>query len=155
HVRQPSADEGPHPPAGVAAAPALVGPRPGVIEKTLAGTAALWKNSGIRHRSAAEISMRDRPNYPAVVLLGPLLVLCTTVGRAAESPSAPDFEKTYAPIVVKNCVGCHNASEPRGHLDLTRREGLSNRGERRDVIIPGEPEESYLIERAANGSMPP
>ena len=72
--------------------------------------------------------------------------------RAAESP---DFEKGVAPLLVRRCLGCHNASEAKGGLVLTTREGLLRGGESGAALAPGKPEESHLLERVEKGEMPP
>src|SRR5262249_24688110 len=50
---------------------------------------------------------------------------------------------------------CHNASERKGGLDLTRRETALKGGRSGPVIVPGKPAESLLIERVTAASMPP
>ena len=56
--------------------------------------------------------------------------------RSAQA-QAPDFEKAIAPILARSCVGCHNPSEAKGKLDLTRREGLLKGGKDGPAIAPG------------------
>ncbi len=72
---------------------------------------------------------------PFATLLLPLLL----VGAAG---AAPDFERDVVPLLVRRCLGCHNASERRGDLDLTRAENLPPGGEK-------------LLERVVAGEMPP
>jgi mono/diheme cytochrome c family protein len=87
-----------------------------------------------------------------------IALLAVGVGRPAlaeERAAAPDFEKSYAAIIIKNCLSCHNSSQSRGKLDLSRREGLFRGGKGGPVVEPGKPDDSYLIERVAEGSMPP
>src|SRR5262245_1611449 len=72
---------------------------------------------------------------PFDTLLLPLLL----VGAAG---AAPDFERDVVPLLVRRCLGCHNASERRGDLDLTRPENLPPGGEK-------------LLERVVAGEMPP
>jgi hypothetical protein len=81
-----------------------------------------------------------------------MLVVAPAV-RSAE-PQA-DFEKSFARIVVKNCVRCHNPSDLKGGLDLTRKEGLLNGGKSGPVIVAGNPDDSNLIDRVSQGTMPP
>src|SRR5258706_14871649 len=66
-----------------------------------------------------------------------------------------DFEKQVAPILAKHCVTCHNGSDPKSGLNLTTRESALKGGDAGEVIIPGKPAESRLIERVTDGSMPP
>ena len=65
------------------------------------------------------------------------------------------FEKTVAPILIKNCLGCHNPSDPKGELDLSVKASLLKGGESGTAVVAGKPNESYLIERITDGSMPP
>jgi len=73
--------------------------------------------------------------------------------RAGETTT--DFEKSVAPILVKNCLNCHNSSEPKGALDLTRQETVAKGGKTRATLVPGKANESFLIRRVTEGSMPP
>jgi mono/diheme cytochrome c family protein len=86
----------------------------------------------------------------------PLLVVVFLAAHTARSaePRA-DFEKSFARIVVKNCLGCHNPTELKGGLDLTRKEGLLNGGKTGPAVVPGNPNDSNLIDRVTQGTMPP
>ena len=79
------------------------------------------------------------------------IVLFAAFASAAES----DFEKTFAPIVIRHCVVCHNSSDPKSGLDLTNADGAMKGGDNGAVIIPEQPEKSFLVERITDGSMPP
>lgn len=65
------------------------------------------------------------------------------------------FESSFGSIAVRRCLECHNPSDAKGGLDLTRRDTLHKGGDSGAAIAPGKPEESYLIERVREGSMPP
>lgn len=67
----------------------------------------------------------------------------------------PDFEKAVAPLIVRRCLGCHNASEAKGGLVLTTREGMLRGGESGTALVPGKPDESHLLDRVEKGEMPP
>ncbi|HEV3263095.1 MAG TPA: c-type cytochrome domain-containing protein, partial [Gemmataceae bacterium] len=98
------------------------------------------------------------PTISALIRVAlPALFLAAVIPnlRAEEARPPTDFEKAYATVIVKNCLACHNATESKGNLDLTRKEGLLDRGAKPPVIVPGKPGESYLIERVTKGSMPP
>jgi mono/diheme cytochrome c family protein len=84
-----------------------------------------------------------------VVLSG----LLTPPARSGEPPAG--FEKSFARIIVTHCVGCHNPTDLKGGLDLTRREGLLAGGKSGPVILAGRPEDSTLIDRVSEGTMPP
>jgi hypothetical protein len=92
-------------------------------------------------------------NQFRIAIISSLLCLPTRAGIAAEQ--AGDFEKSVARVLIRNCVSCHNSSNPKGKLDLTRRESLIKGGENGPAIVPGNAANSYLIERVADGSMPP
>jgi len=74
--------------------------------------------------------------------------------RAGGSPSS-EFEESFARIIVKNCLNCHNPSDRKGGLDLSQKDGLFKGGKSGPVIAAGKPDDSYLIERVREGSMPP
>jgi hypothetical protein len=74
---------------------------------------------------------------------------------AAEQPKRLDFEQRVGPILIRNCLGCHNSSQAEGHLDLTTAETAMKGGESGPVIVAGKPDESYLIERVRSHEMPP
>src|SRR5881409_1362069 len=80
---------------------------------------------------------------------------CLILLPAGFAGAAPDFEREVAPILVRRCAGCHNASEARGELLLTTRETLLAGGSNGPVLVPGKPEESTLLKRVSAGEMPP
>ena len=76
-------------------------------------------------------------------------------GVAADGAEPADFENHIAPILQQRCVTCHNTKKKKGELDLSTKETLLRGGENGNVIVPGNPDESYLLERVRNGEMPP
>ena len=87
--------------------------------------------------------------------LAPLLVLglFVTSLRAEE----PFFTSQVAPILEKHCVRCHGGEKTKGELDLSSVKGFRSGGESGDVIEPGKPGESLLIDMIAGDDpeMPP
>ena len=88
-------------------------------------------------------------------------VLCTSAAWCDE-PAAPAgdperdiFERQVVPILVRNCVRCHNGSEANGELNLTTRETALKGGENGSTMVPGDPASSYLIEMVGTHQMPP
>ncbi len=65
-----------------------------------------------------------------------LALLLPTVARGA-----PDFDKDVVPVLVSHCVECHSGSEPKGKLDLTRKDSAKHAAE--------------LWKRVESGEMPP
>lgn len=83
------------------------------------------------------------------------LLVSLGLAPARSAPSAPAFESAFASVAVRSCVSCHNASDPKGGLDLTRPEGLAKGGDSGPVLAVGKPEESLLFRRVRDGEMPP
>jgi mono/diheme cytochrome c family protein len=88
--------------------------------------------------------------------VGALVVVLLAKCMPAAYPQAPPaFEKSFAAIVIKNCLACHNPSQKRGGLDLSRPQEFFKGGDSGPAVEAGKPEDSFLIERVAEGSMPP
>ncbi len=67
-----------------------------------------------------------------------------------------DFDRHIVPILVRHCAACHNGSDPAGGLDLLRPETARAGGDSGSpAIVPGDVQESYLVERVGAGDMPP
>jgi WD40 repeat protein len=66
--------------------------------------------------------------------------------RAAES-AAISFARQVAPILAKHCVACHGAKKPEGDFQLHTFTRLMKTGASElPAIVPGKPDESYLVE---------
>lgn len=69
------------------------------------------------------------------------------------------FDAKVAPILLKNCMGCHNADIDDGHVSFEDRSTLFKpRKNRPAAIVPGKPEQSPLIQAVrhnGNVQMPP
>jgi hypothetical protein len=116
---------------------------------------------------------------PAVLLT--LLVICGSpaaaqqdVGRSAgaqqqnvSSPAAAQqqdagggdaaqrFDKHVAPLLAARCLDCHSGAEPKGGLDLSRRESTHNGGDSGPVIVAGDAANSLLWQLVEADEMPP
>ena len=64
-------------------------------------------------------------------------------------------ETDVAVVLARNCLECHNATDRKGGLDLTRREQALNGGDSGEVLKLGDPEMSLLVKRVEAGEMPP
>lgn len=80
-----------------------------------------------------------------------ICLLFASFSRAEEI----DFEKQVAPILTAHCVRCHNPTKSRAGLDLSTHESALIGSDAGEVLVPGKPEESLLVKRAKDGSMPP
>lgn len=71
---------------------------------------------------------------------------------------AVSFEKEILPILQRNCLACHSASEKQGALNLESPDAIRKGGDTGPAVVPGKGLESLLI-RLASGreepSMPP
>src|SRR5262245_6880242 len=87
------------------------------------------------------------------LMLAMFLGIWATPFVRGEEPSSP-FERNVAAMLITRCVGCHSGDEPKGGLDLTRHEGVLKGGKNGAAVIPGKPDESLLIDRVLQGTMP-
>jgi hypothetical protein len=78
----------------------------------------------------------------AAVAAGAWLIIAPT--RAAEDP-AEFFEMKVRPLLARNCYACHTTS-PMSGLHLDSRENILKGGSRGPAVVPGNPEESLLIQ---------
>lgn len=72
-----------------------------------------------------------------------------------DSSSAASPEAEVALLFARHCLECHNASERRGGLDLTQRAAALAGGESGEVLRPGDPDHSQLVNLVERGEMPP
>ncbi|MGV3532786.1 MAG: c-type cytochrome domain-containing protein, partial [Chthoniobacteraceae bacterium] len=57
-------------------------------------------------------------------------------------------------ILKKNCLSCHNEQKTKGELSLATQEALLRGGSSGEVVVPGTPEKSLLIESLDSGADP-
>lgn len=74
---------------------------------------------------------------------------------AEETASPAVFDAQVAPLLARRCLGCHNASEKKGGLDLSGEAAARAGGDSGAVIESGEAENSVLWQRIAADEMPP
>jgi mono/diheme cytochrome c family protein len=58
-------------------------------------------------------------------------------------------------ILARQCVSCHGPEKKKGGLDLSRRTTALAGGKSGEAIVPGEPDDSLLVEKIADRQMPP
>ena len=92
-------------------------------------------------------------------LLFILTVVCLTqpLYRLAGSEAGElTFERDIRPIFRAHCYDCHGAAEElEGGLDLRLVRLMIEGGDSGAAIVPGQPDESYLLDRLLSGEMPP
>ena len=86
--------------------------------------------------------------------LGRRLLAVTLVLAVVDSSLADDPSRDVAVLLARNCLECHNASDHKGGLDLTRREKALAGGDSGVVLNPGDLD-SFLLKRIDAGEMPP
>jgi len=95
---------------------------------------------------------RHRPSRRSLIATS-LLLAATTVAPADEPEAAPaekpvSFMADVAPILVRNCIACHNPKKPESKYVMTSFAKLAKGGKvGEDITLePGKPDESYLVE---------
>lgn len=66
--------------------------------------------------------------------------------KAEPSDGSPVFSRDIAPVLIANCLGCHNERMKRGEFVQVTFRKLMAGGKSGAVIEPGKPEESRLIQ---------
>src|SRR5947209_733677 len=81
------------------------------------------------------------------------LTLLVPAGPRAEAggPAAGDdpetfFELKVRPVLAGSCVKCHGAAKASGGLRLDSREAMLKGGENGPAVVPGDPENSPLVQ---------
>ncbi len=75
----------------------------------------------------------------------PEIVFAVSIVSAGLSPSAQLFVDRVRPVIEQKCFACHTGDE-RGGLRLDSRERMLQGGGRGPAIIPGNPDQSLLVE---------
>jgi len=86
------------------------------------------------------------------------LIANTLLGRpgiSQEGKTSPDFDRDVAPLLIKNCLGCHSGGQPKGGLDLTSLQNAATGGESGVAIVPGDLDKSLVWARIDADEMPP
>ncbi|MFO0951315.1 MAG: PSD1 and planctomycete cytochrome C domain-containing protein [Isosphaeraceae bacterium] len=103
-----------------------------------------------------------RSLHSSLVLVGlGITSLSAQAGETGKSPSAADvefFEAKVRPILVENCLGCHGPTKQKGGLRLDSRTALLKGADTGEVVVPGDPEASALIQAVGyegDNPMPP
>lgn len=89
------------------------------------------------------------------LVLGMALIATAAVRGGDDAPKTPDaqptgvsFMKDVAPILVRNCIACHNGRKAESKYNMTNFASLAKGGQNGEDITlePGKPDESYLVE---------
>ncbi len=93
----------------------------------------------------------------AVCCLGAWFAFIPALGFGQQTASfGPDeFERAVAPVLIRNCLECHQGAEPSGGLDLSSSESLAAGGESGPAVDAEKAEKSLLWQKVSSGEMPP
>jgi hypothetical protein len=86
---------------------------------------------------------------------GAIAALLGLLGCGMSLAAEVDFDRQAAPLLAKHCLACHRGVKAKAGLDLSTRQLTLQGSDGGAVVIPGKPQESLLVQRVANGSMPP
>lgn len=64
----------------------------------------------------------------------------------ADGTETVSFKGDIAPWLVNICLGCHSGDTPRGKFGITTFEQLLQGGPTGSTIVPGNPDESYIVD---------
>ena len=78
------------------------------------------------------------------IVVSGLLVFAVSGQLLAADPKI-DYGKQIAPIFRKYCVGCHNADDPEGKLDLSTFAALQRGGKKGKILVAKNVAKSRLI----------
>ncbi len=81
-----------------------------------------------------------------------------TTAAGANLAGADFFEAKIRPLLVEQCVACHQGAKAQGGLDLKSREALMTGGVLGPAVVPGDPDKSLLVQVVRYGGhlkMPP
>ena len=92
------------------------------------------------------------------MVLPALILTCLVAATPASGPDRRvDFDREVRPLLSQHCLACHGPSKQKGglRLDLSRRAPALEGGKTGAAIVPGNVEESLLVEKIEAGEMPP
>lgn len=92
------------------------------------------------------------------VLLILAFVLTQVPTAKADSPTAPDYAASVAPVLKKYCAGCHNDEDREGKFSLESYAALQRGTAHGPAVLPGDAKGSRMIRLltgAAKPLMPP
>ena len=102
---------------------------------------------------------RRRSLAESLALLVLALAMPPTAPAADPAPApSPDqvafFEKEVRPLLVEACAKCHGAEKQKGGLRVDSLRALLDGGDSGPALVPGQPEESLLIEAVRHNVLP-
>src|SRR5579859_8116741 len=84
-----------------------------------------------------------------------LWVMGAVLAAMPQTARGDDFDTVVAPLLARHCLGCHNATDKKGGLNLSSAKTAIAGGESGVAFVPGKPDESLLWEKVSQHEMPP
>ncbi|QDS93800.1 Planctomycete cytochrome C [Roseimaritima multifibrata] len=124
----------------------------------VAGNLAHDRGNVLKRSSRLGLDWLSSSILPVVLTITSLLA-CGLPAIAEEPTTAErdQFEQHVRPMLLTNCIKCHDDNKQEGGLNLTTLEGLLEGGDSGPAVVPGKPDESLLLEalRYESFEMPP
>lgn len=97
----------------------------------------------------------DKPMLWRLVLI--CVIVLPSVAAASDAGEVDHFETKIRPILATKCLKCHGEQKQEGELRLDSRAAMLRGGESGPAIVPGQADESLLLEalRYESFEMPP
>lgn len=90
-----------------------------------------------------------------LAVLLPTSALAEPIAIAEVKRNEPvDFEKEILPIMKRNCLACHNATDAESELVLETPQAMIKGGALGPSVVPGKSAESYLLKVASHAEEP-
>jgi mono/diheme cytochrome c family protein len=112
------------------------------------------RRSGVRELAPA-LQKGVPLERPSILSLAAILLIGTFNAPAKGDDPSKDAATRAREILADRCVACHSPDPRKGGLDLTRRAPAILGGKNGPAVVPGKPDDSWLIERLEAGEMPP
>ncbi len=88
-----------------------------------------------------------------------LVALLALLGLSGDDPKSDPglevFRREIRPVLTGQCLTCHNPEAKKGGLDLSRRDHALAGGDTGPAVVPGKPDESWVLDMVGDGLMPP
>jgi len=106
---------------------------------------------------SAKLSKTRLPDPAGVLAITLAIVVCAETGLAkppvAEGKPVPGQTPALT-LLKQNCLSCHNEEKRKGDLLITTRDALLKGGDIAPAVVPGNPDDSFLIETLAEDADP-
>lgn len=94
-------------------------------------------------------------NFVRFLVLLSVALMFGTNAAMADTAATVSFDEQIAPLLATRCLSCHNESEKKGGLDLSREASARAGGESGATLSQGDPDQSLMWEKISSNEMPP